>query len=515
MFNCLNRASLFLFAYCFLSFISIDAAENALEKIKEIEQQDFESYLTKTKTEDILDYVDALADDIQKDKDAPEERRNAIVKFNILVSTGLMHGIQLHPSSARHKRLCEITVNKVAPYVSDAHVWESHQILNPTGKFYTHPRNNQWRLLKRIYRQVNDPRFFIRHKKIVNKNYNIFIEGDVEKETVLPLANGKLGSYISSSGNKKIIPVPKASYRLEVTSDPASDTIRYTIDGIEKVYTVKGEPLEDFSKIKFLQVDTLEAAYEMELENPNHKGKIAAVNFANAHRIGGAFLGGSNAQEEEICRRSNLYSQLIAYSQVDQKNKEKYAVRGARDSYAAPLHAQETIVSPTVTVYKARDFTNLDEPYTVGIITSAALNLSGRNGDKNSQATINATRQKIRSQIASAVHMKAKVLIVGAFGAGSFANDPLIVSSIYAEELKEFGGYFDTIVFAIISPSSVNNYRIFMEYFQKNTPGVKVYDAPEPGMFFLNVPGGHLDPKYDFDQGADKMKKTIMRQFEK
>ena len=56
----------------------------------------------------------------------------------------------------------------------------------------------------------------------------------------------------------------------------------------------------------------------------------------------------------------------------------------------------------------------------------------------------------------------ADILILGAFGCGAFANDPLVVARAYKAVMRENKGYFDEVEFAIYCrPGETMNYEAF------------------------------------------------------
>ena len=63
---------------------------------------------------------------------------------------------------------------------------------------------------------------------------------------------------------------------------------------------------------------------------------------------------------------------------------------------------------------------------------------------------------------------QADILVLGAFGCGAFANDPHVVSRAMFDALKEFGGCFDVVEFAIYCRSyETENYDAFMSRYLK------------------------------------------------
>ena len=60
------------------------------------------------------------------------------------------------------------------------------------------------------------------------------------------------------------------------------------------------------------------------------------------------------------------------------------------------------------------------------------------------------------------------MLVLGAFGCGAFANDPHVVAKAMFDALKELGGCFDLVEFAIYCRSyETENYDAFMSIYLK------------------------------------------------
>jgi len=87
------------------------------------------------------------------------------------------------------------------------------------------------------------------------------------------------------------------------------------------------------------------------------------LNFASATHPGGGFLSGARAQEEYLARSSGLYACI--------RDNPMYAFHRSRSD---PHYTNYAVYSPEVPVFRSDDGSLLDEPYTVGIITSPAVN---------------------------------------------------------------------------------------------------------------------------------------------
>lgn len=181
------------------------------------------------------------------------------------------------------------------------------------------------------------------------------------------------------------------------------------------------------------------------------------LSMANAHHMGGGSKYGAFTQEEELCRRTNLYNGLSATAQGGQK-------------YYIPEDGG--IYSPGVVVFKDAHGRLLDEPEVIGVASVAAYNLkeNGRSQErahlgiatsgKVDGAAINrspeqygayleGTKQKIRNLFLIAEKNGHTDLVLSALGCGDFENDPRVMSWCFSQILPEFAGVFNSVTFAI------------------------------------------------------------------
>ena len=154
----------------------------------------------------------------------------------------------------------------------------------------------------------------------------------------------------------------------------------------------------------------------------------AALNFANAYHVGGGYLSGARAQEEDLCRlMPQLYSQL-------RRLRYPIAPRAA--------HYTQTLLCRRAGSYE------LAPPLRVAIVSSAMPNLGGAAGGRKgtpragSAEWEDTVRLRIRAVLAAAVAEKHPAVVLGAFGCGAFGNPPADVARLFAEALAsdEFRG---------------------------------------------------------------------------
>lgn len=196
---------------------------------------------------------------------------------------------------------------------------------------------------------------------------------------------------------------------------------------------------------------TLEAAKE-------YKGKrVAILNFANNHSIGGAPWS-AGAQEESLCRISTLY-------RSQEKFKDEFYLRHTtlfKKGMMNEMGNDDLIYLPKVCVFKTDEslplLMNEEDWYYVDVITSAAPNLTFAYDLDEYRKII---YKRIEKVLQVAKKEKIEILILGAYGCGAFHNPPEVVASIFKMLLKQY--HFDGVEFAIYCSSydKFCNYEIF------------------------------------------------------
>lgn len=160
-----------------------------------------------------------------------------------------------------------------------------------------------------------------------------------------------------------------------------------------------------------------------------------ALNFANGISPGGGFLHGARAQEENLCRSSALYLTL-----------EGDPMYEAHRQRPRPDSSDWVILSPDVPVFRDDDGTDLEQPWNLSFLTSAAP-VASRVGMEESAALL---RRRIHRVLAVARAFDYGALVLGAWGCGAFGNDPRRTAEDFREALQnEYAGAFSDIVFAI------------------------------------------------------------------
>lgn len=183
--------------------------------------------------------------------------------------------------------------------------------------------------------------------------------------------------------------------------------------------------------------------------------KVAVLNFANNHSVGGApFAAG--AQEESLCRCSTLYPCLQAmytpFYKRHQIEYEKHLINA--------MGNDDIIYTPDVVVFKTDERTDPIYPkmmrqsewYKVDVITCAAPELMKmKHTPKNYEEVICSRVKKI---LDVAAKENVEVLILGAWGCGAFKNDSKVVSKAFFSLLENYN--FETVEFALASNGDVS-----------------------------------------------------------
>ena len=188
-----------------------------------------------------------------------------------------------------------------------------------------------------------------------------------------------------------------------------------------------------------------------------YKGKkVAVLNFANNHSIGGApFVAG--AQEESLCRCSTLLPCLEAMrNPFYLKHRYDYS-KGLIDE----MGNDDLIYTPDVVVFKTDERTYPvypkllphDEWYKVDVITCAAPDFRGVSYFPDNYEILITSR--IKKILDVACKERVEVLILGAWGCGAFKNPSEIVAKVFHTLLLKYD--FETVEFALASHEDVSS----------------------------------------------------------
>ena len=194
--------------------------------------------------------------------------------------------------------------------------------------------------------------------------------------------------------------------------------------------------------------------------------KVAVLNYANNHSIGGAPFS-AGAQEESLCRCSTLLPCLEAMKEPFYlKHRNQY-----RSHEMDFMGNDDLIYTPDVVVFKSDERTepvypkmmNSDDWYRVNVITCAAPQLF--------ETVVRPTNYEdaIRSRIKKILDVAAKehneVVILGAWGCGAFKNPIEIVAKVFVDLVRNYD--FKIVEFALATTNDVSS-SAFARYLREN-----------------------------------------------
>lgn len=238
------------------------------------------------------------------------------------------------------------------------------------------------------------------------------------------------------------------------------DTIIYLQPYIEKTHSTiyrefklkDKEPKQDNCHIMIKEYGSVDVLYDDSLG----KGKVAILNFASSKNPGGAWRSGANAQEEALCRSSNLGIEL-------EKHMEFYELN--RKNLNNGLYKDGVIYSEDIIFFKSDDC--LKTPKVGDVITCAAPNAGAALRKSVAKEDINKIMYKrIEQVLITAINHDVDILALGAFGCGVFRNPPEFVAEAMMNLLHTYNKYFDKVVFPLVSRFD-KNYVIFKNVIQR------------------------------------------------
>ena len=188
------------------------------------------------------------------------------------------------------------------------------------------------------------------------------------------------------------------------------------------------------------------------------------LNFASAINPGGGFLNGARAQEEYLARSSCLYACI--------RSNAMYAFH--RTNYD-PLYTDYLIYSPGVPVIRDDSGTLLEDPYTIAMITCAAVN-ANRVPIEERHEIGPAMMQRISKVLSVGIAHGHDGIVLGAWGCGAFGNDGHEIAGLFHDALSgKLKGAYQRVIFAIVDWSPD---RRFVAPFEKQFQSKPQLNAP-------------------------------------
>lgn len=259
----------------------------------------------------------------------------------------------------------------------------------------------------------------------------------------------------------------------------ANETIKITA---EKRYEVGGKTIElpdiDYKKVEVISPDDgaalldedisryfgdslceIEVTCEDSFAAARRIGSALVMNFANAHKAGGGFRMGANAQEEALCRCSTLYASI--------NSSEAGKMYRYNNTHVSSVESDYMLLSPEVCVFRNERCELLEQPITAGVITIPAPNRRGAALLASKKLIAETMTRRIRIMLRIAAKHGYRSLVLGAWGCGAFGNSAEDVSGYFKKVLvdEEYGRCFDKVVFAVYGRPEGRNITAFRNTF--------------------------------------------------
>lgn len=193
----------------------------------------------------------------------------------------------------------------------------------------------------------------------------------------------------------------------------------------------------------------------------------AMLNLADLYTPGGLVEYGSGAQEENLCRRSNLILSLYQFSHPRLCQYPDLGLVQNTDQY--PMDERYGgIYSGNVTFFRGPESSGSlleNKPYNIPVISVAALSGPRIGADGMMlQPEADITLDKIRTILRIGQAHFHDSLVLSALGCGAFANPPAHIAKLFHQVIEEdeFRNKFRLIDFAIL-----DDYRTGLEHNQE------------------------------------------------
>ena len=178
------------------------------------------------------------------------------------------------------------------------------------------------------------------------------------------------------------------------------------------------------------------------------------LNFSGIEKPNGMVDKGYQAQEEAICRRTNLPQALSQYFTLEWASTVSVPHRENRYPLD-PLHG--SVYTPEVSVFRTGEFLGcdlLDEPFRLAFISNGAI--KKRNVADFGEEDIRITRERIRTVFRVGLDRGHDCLILGGWGCGAFKNPVDVMAQLFHEvcEEPEFKDRYRAVWFACLEKSA-------------------------------------------------------------
>ena len=246
------------------------------------------------------------------------------------------------------------------------------------------------------------------------------------------------GWYTTPSGKKVSLPSVED---VMASSEMYREPFRVMLDPVTPVTT----------EIRVENKDCVLAAKQLIDEGYNP----AMLNLADLYTPGGLVEYGSGAQEENLCRRSNLVLSLYQFSPARIRQYPDLGLVQNPEQY--PMDERNGgVYSGIVTFFRGPESEGSlleEQPYNIPVISVAALSgpRIGADGLMLPEET-EITLEKIRTIFRIGMANFHDSLVLSALGCGAFANPPAHIAKLFHQVIEEdeFKNVFRLIDFAIL-----------------------------------------------------------------
>jgi len=198
--------------------------------------------------------------------------------------------------------------------------------------------------------------------------------------------------------------------------------------------------------VRIVNADTIDFAHSL-MERYQSEGldrKVIVLNMANQFEAGGGFTRGRLAQEEALCFRTALYSQL---------DKKEYETPDGFGTFTASVQLNVPVLRKGMDDGFA--FLEPEERWNINVVSAAGYDRHKLPKEEQkaplSPEQFAGVHTKVNAILCAAANAGADAVILGALGCGAFANPPDQISMIFERVLRRFAGVFEYVYFAILA----------------------------------------------------------------